>query len=229
MGQLYRQADTVLCWLGELSAQRQVAMLFLQNLAKEASRYITLEARVEFWTIAWDHPVNGADVSSVIQSAVEAHAESIYDSDCFTRMWIVQEITLASNLKILSGGDSMSWKELELATRVLASCLKKMSHHPQTLKSVNNAWNSILARGQHALNMRPTSSPPITYQLDQQWSLGRVAWQNRHKKCKDDRDRVYAVLSLTSDGNSLQLYLPKPFAPDYKRSAEWSYGEFWAR
>lgn len=56
-----------------------------------------------------------------------------------------------------------------------------------------------------------------------------MAWQNRNKKCKDDRDNVYAVLSLVSAGNSLGMYVPTPFVPDYTRSVEWVYVEFWAR
>ena len=40
MGRIYRQADTVLCWLGELSTHRLWALQFLHLLAEEASRYL---------------------------------------------------------------------------------------------------------------------------------------------------------------------------------------------
>lgn len=40
MGRIYRQADTVLCWLGELSTHRLCGLQFLHLLAEEASRYL---------------------------------------------------------------------------------------------------------------------------------------------------------------------------------------------
>lgn len=141
----------------------------------------------------------------------------------------MQETFLTKKARVLCGGHEISWDHLELATRALTKCLQQISPRPSGFDSVNIVWDMMVARAQHGLNTRPINKKPIHLQLDQRWSPGHVAWQNRNKKCKDDRDNVYAVLSLVSAGNSLGMYVPTPFVPDYTRSVEWVYVEFWAR
>lgn len=133
----------------------------------------------------------------------------------------MQELALARNPRILCGAHDLSWEEFELATRVIASCLGKISHPPKTLRSIQDAWDTISLRGRYSLNMRLVTAPPVTFLIDQRWM--------RNKKCKDDRDRVYALLSLTASGNSLKVFVPDAFIPDYTRPVEWVYYQFWKR
>ena len=65
----------------------------------------------------------------VIEAALEAHVETIYESDWFTRLWVVQEVALAKNVKILCGGYDLSWRDFQIATRILGWCLDKMLRH----------------------------------------------------------------------------------------------------
>ena len=90
MGQIYQQADTVLCWLGQLSTHRLWALRFLQKLSEEARLYAKLNDVVgAFWTVTINDDIllPDADINLVIESAVEAHVESVYQSDWFTRLW----------------------------------------------------------------------------------------------------------------------------------------------
>ncbi|KAH8732095.1 heterokaryon incompatibility protein-domain-containing protein [Phaeosphaeriaceae sp. PMI808] len=229
MGQIFEKADTVLCWLGGASEHCVTATTYLQQLADRHSMYIQEDAVEHIWAITWDNLVAGVDVDAVVQSAIAAHVECVYDSPWFTRLWIVQEVSFARDPVILIGECELRWKAFELATRVLARCLKGMVRQPGVLVAANHAWSLIHAREQHVLNMRSGKQRPVALQLDQAWCLGSVAWHMRHNNCSDDRDRVYALLGLTARGNSLGSYVPKPFMPDYTRSAEWAYAEFWAR
>ncbi|KAF2826634.1 HET-domain-containing protein [Ophiobolus disseminans] len=229
MGQIYHRADTVLCWLSETSGSRRVAMTYLLDLGNRANEYIKPDAMVNLWAITWDDLVPGADVDSVIRSAIEAKVEVIYRDPWFTRLWIVQEVALARKPVVHCSGVEIHWKELELATRVIGRCIQGISPQPEALRSIKDARDIMITRAQYGLNKRSIQDKPLHVQLDRQWSLGHVAWNSRSKKCKDDRDRVYAMLSLVSAGNNLGMYVPEPFAPDYTRSAEWAYGEFWAR
>jgi hypothetical protein len=216
----------VLCWLGELSTHRLCALEFLQVLAEEAPRYKKPDQVEYYWTVLDDEQVPGVDVNLVVEAALEAHVEAVYKSDWFTRLRIAQELALARNPRIVCGAYDLSWEEFELATRVIASCLGKISHPPQTLRSIEDAWDIISLRGRYSLNMRPVTAPPVTLHLDQPWSIGRLAWGMRNKKYKDDRDRVYALLSLTASGNSLKVFVPDAFIPDYTRPVEWVYYQF---
>jgi hypothetical protein len=103
MGQIYQQADTVLCWLGELSTHRLWALEFLQVLAEEAPRYKKPDQVECYWAVLNDGLVPGVDVNMVVEAALETHVEAVYKSDWFTRLWIVQELALARNPRILCG------------------------------------------------------------------------------------------------------------------------------
>jgi len=227
MGQIYQRADSVLCWLGELSTQRLSALEFLQVLAEEALRYIKPDQIGFYWTFLGDTLLPGVDVNLVIQAGLEAHVEALYDSDWFTRLWIVQELALARNPRIICGIFELSWEQFEVATRVIASCLQKFKPFPIALRHINNAWEIIHVRGKHSLNMGAFSETRVTVRLDQPWTVGSLAWDMRGKKCKDDRDRVYGLLSLTA--NEKNIFLSETFMPDYSRSAEWAYHQFWMR
>jgi hypothetical protein len=189
-------------------------------LAEEALRYKNLDEVEYCWTFLNDELVPGVDVNLVVEAALEAHVEAVYKSDWFTWLWIVQELALARNLRILCGAYDLSWEEFELATRVIVGCLDKISHLPQTLRSMADAWDIISLRGRYSLNMRPVTARPVTFHIDQPWSVGRLAWDMRNKKCKDDKDRVYALLGLTTRGNGLKIYVPDAFIPDYTRPVE---------
>ena len=229
MGQVYEKADTVLCWLGELSLLRLRALKFLQSLAEEAPKYLKPEPLECYWTVLNDELVPGVDVNFVMEAALEAHVEAIYENDWFTRLWIVQELALARSPIITCGTYDLSWKEFELATRIIGSCLGESSDTPSSLRSFKDAWDIISLRGRYSLNMRPITARPVHFHIDQPWSIGRLVWDMRDKKCKDDRDRVYAVLSLTANGNSLKAFVPDSFTPDYSRPVEWVYCQFWRR
>ncbi|KAF1842115.1 uncharacterized protein K460DRAFT_409538 [Cucurbitaria berberidis CBS 394.84] len=231
MGQIYQQANTTLCWIGQLSTHRLWALKFLQKLADEAPQYSTLCEVGPFWTVTayGDILQPGVDVDLVVEAALQAHVEAIYESDWFTRLWIVQELALASNPKILCGAFSLSWDEFDSATRIIMSCLFEVSSPPKAMVSIKHAWYLSHRRAKHSLNMRTINSPQIVIDVDPQWSTGGVAWDMRNKKCKDDRDRVYALLSLAVSGNGLKLFVPDAFVPDYTRPVEWVYREYWRR
>ncbi|CAO2648034.1 Nn.00g089560.m01.CDS01 [Neocucurbitaria sp. VM-36] len=232
MGDIYQQADTVLCWLGQLSTHRLWALKFLQKLAEDAPEYSKLEKDVgAYWTVtSVDYLLlPGVDENLIVAAAVEAHVEAIYESDWFTRLWIVQEVTLASNPMIVCDTFSLTWDEFEIATRLISACLKRASSPPKALLSISDAYTLIHHRAKHSLHKRPITAPQICIEADPPWSLGCVAWNMRERDCKDDRDRVYAVLSLAVNGNGLKIWVPEPFVPDYAQPIEWVYYQYWRR
>lgn len=162
-------------------------------------------------------------------SALEAHIEAIYDSPWFTRLWITQEVSLATKPLVVCGGSIISWKELEVASRIFWCGVKQTKVNNIFPPSINNARNLIHTRARNALNIGSMKTEPILLELDQTWNLKRIAWRSKDQDCKDDRDRVYALLSIVSKGTSYRSYVPKQFMPDYNRSVEWAYSQFWAR
>jgi hypothetical protein len=166
-------------------------------------------------------------VNLVVEAALEAHVEAIYESDWFTRIWVVQELALARNPRILCDTYDLSWQEFELATRVIAHCLRNIGPSPKNLRFIEGAWDIISLRGEYSLNMAAISDRRVLVRLDLPWTIGHLAWDMRRRKCQDDKDRAYALLSLTSSGN--EVFVPEAFIPDYTRPVEWAYHQFWRR
>ena len=69
------------------------------------------------WTVLNDELVPGVDVNLVVEAALEAHVEAVYKSDWFTRLWIVQELALARNPRILCGGYDLSWRRFPTSNK----------------------------------------------------------------------------------------------------------------
>jgi hypothetical protein len=167
--------------------------------------------------------------SKKIQKAVPGRKLlAVYESDWFTRLWVVQEVALARNPRILCGAFDLSWEEFQVATRIIAWCVPKSSPQPRALKSSSAAFDIISIRGRYSLNVRLVSTRPVTVQLNYPWNIGSLAWDMRKKNCKDDKDRVYALLSLTSNSFDFAC-TPDSFLPDYTRPVEWAYHQFWRR
>jgi hypothetical protein len=62
------------------------------------------------------------------------------------------------------------------------------------------------------------------------WRMDRLAWDLRYKKCADDRDKVYGLLSLIGTTDLWKmLCMDTSFTPDYNKSVEWAYYQFWRR
>ena len=228
MGLIYRQADTVLCWLGELSTHRLWALQFLHLLAEEASRYLEQPENAH-WAITGDELKPGLGANRVIQDAVNAHVESVYESDWFTRLWIVQELSLARDPIFLCGIYEMRWNVLEQSTRLLLVCLRE-TLLPRSLRSFKDASDLVIARGRYYLHLESISSGSFVVEQDWAWRMGRLAWDLRNKNCADDRDRVYGLLSLIGTTDLWKMVcMDSSFTPDYNKSVEWAYYQFWRR
>jgi hypothetical protein len=148
---------------------------------------------------------------------------------------------------ITCGNYTIRWADFELGTRVLAHCIIERSEPVQGLKFITKAWEVIRLRGLYMLNSRPVETgprlmemEPLLVQIDKHWSIRILAWHSRRLRCKDDRNKVYALLSLTTGIGLRQyrdtqpsflppIFVPQPFLPDYARSVEWAYREFLKR
>jgi hypothetical protein len=89
-------------------------------LAEEAPRYKKPDQVEHYWTFLGDELLPGADVNLVVEAALEAHVEAVYESNWFTRLWIVQELALAKNPRILCGIYDLSWEDFQVVTRIMA-------------------------------------------------------------------------------------------------------------
>jgi hypothetical protein len=95
MGEIFRQADRVLIWLGDEANQSDPAMDFVQELSKSSFQEKVL-----------------TDLASVGQQVMEGIRKwralaSLMERPWFKRRWVIQEIAFAASVLVHCGGSSV--------------------------------------------------------------------------------------------------------------------------
>ena len=192
MGQIYRGADRVLCWLGEAHSMSDLALEFLIGLYllvafdSEDSRKArfgfspTLELRAfpDHLQLHWQ--------------ALKTLCERPY----WQRTWIVQEILLASEVEILCGSNSIPWYCFDR----MIDCLRGQ---PLTIGSCQ--WYIMKSRAAQLCIQRRNPA---------ERKLSNLLTEHYNALCTDRKDKVYGLLGIAND------YTPgEGFVPDYSSGA----------
>lgn len=207
MGDVYRQAREVVVWLGPATDHSDLAFRVCQRLYDEEMRRKS--------GLSSEKELKYKEAKGVRWSFVESYAHIIYDEKgrlsrkaitayireldaihailrrpWWTRVWIIQEITLARELVVLCGDDTISWQTLDLG---INACLARpFSTDFLSLAVVHYA--NMLFQIRHAViyNKGAVTQPP--YSLTH--LLGRFRWS----KATNARDKVYGLLGLVTSG-----------------------------
>lgn len=188
MADIYSLASRVLIWLGP---EHDDSTLAIQELDALGSTIKIEWDKQQVKTLSGDgfdqwieQPLPFAE-DRIIQVSIE----SLLDRSWFQRLWIWQEVRLANvGALIICGGTSMLWDTFRNAI----CCLNQ---RPQL---------SAPIRLEHLLNICNYGSS--------RWSLMELLYSTRYAHCSDERDKVYAILSLSHDFCDLE--------PDYSKSTE---------
>ena len=178
MRQIYSRAEKVLAWVGSHSDPFQAA---LASAAIFSFSEITHRRSEEEW------------------SAMEA----FFNEEYWRRVWIIQEITVASTVMMLYGDFDFTWTKL-------ASVLEAL--HKRSVQELGESDLDVSGNGigaSHLLKFREhwiDTNKPITLLQAMLWTL--------HTKATDPRDKIFALLGLCHDGFRL---VP---IPNYKQPLE---------
>jgi Heterokaryon incompatibility protein (HET) len=218
MGDIFRSAKTVLVWLGPLSLHSLWSMEYLEVLASESERFgIPGPAGTDRVWIGDPQLTGGEeDGVTILESAMLAHVEALYERAWFTRLWIVQEAALAKNLSLCCGPYLMDWVDFELATTVLIAAFDAVGGYPDVMRPVLRAWKIITARNDYQMSLLDRDVEVDSYQ-----TLGIYTPDMKAQDCTDDRDRVYALLSISRAERKIQ--------PDYTKTVAQVYTDFATR
>ncbi|CAI6333456.1 unnamed protein product [Periconia digitata] len=189
MGDIYSRASKVLIWLGFGTQKMHEQLMKLSDLAKPSERI-----RISEWDQAF------ADCILCLCWA-----------PYWTRVWIVQEVVLASELEILCGtqsridGTELAW-------------LYKTAEHELVYNSGNR--NSLVAE----ILITSPAMHIIRHRIDrlqtlpQQRGLPVISLQSTFAglQCKDPRDRVYGMLALANPDDLALIDIK----PDYAKPVD---------
>ncbi|KAF6784015.1 ankyrin repeat and sam domain containing protein 6 [Colletotrichum sojae] len=175
MGELYRHADEVLCWLGHTEHTVGHILALLEKF------------RTQVPLAAWKNwPVNDARWRRVWEDMHPNQSRHDYPSqlkclmakEWFSRVWILQEV---ANARKASIGCSEGW----INAKAFAMAPTLLDIRP------SNQCQAVID-----IMPGPNRKPPGRAQKTNICSL---LWKFRESQASDPRDRLYALLGLASD------------------------------
>ena len=171
MAAIYQEAQRVSAWLGpELEGSGRV-MRFLRSL-HNANR--TGDSRF-------------MDLTSPMKDDKRSELQAFFGRSYWTRVWIIQEIVVGSQVSILCGRDILEWEELNEA--ILTPLFKEWERNLQ-LKECHNLCS---IRSKDVLGA-PTS-------------LLEALHASSHSRSTEAKDKVFSLLGLAFDR---RVYLTEP-------------------
>ncbi|MCJ1229715.1 hypothetical protein MMC12_006384 [Toensbergia leucococca] len=185
MGQIYGTATEVLIWLGDGPENVAEAFDFIRKFEEGLEMY-------DPKFIQYMHTINAGNFT------LWRALSSVFNHPWFTRAWIIQEVVLPAQAQVVCGDQISSWNALTktvnwIFDNNLGSWIQGLSHLAITRIS-------LIQKLCHQ-NQGPTDSPMFLL-LD----------LFKYTKSTDPRDKIYALLSLTSDNSYIK--------PDYTISCE---------
>jgi hypothetical protein len=183
MDSIYRQATSVIIWLGAASQSSPAAFRLIRKI--HAIAKATSLEDLNKPLLATNIEDKGLPEK---YSADWVALDSIFWRAWFKRVWIIQEVAVAKSAVITCGEDSTSWDTFaEVADFITRRQL-------YTLRDVNVS------------NILPLSGVRNSYRYNAEISLLTLLASFRQSLATNPIDKVYALLNLTSDVNILPDY-----------------------
>ena len=203
MGEIYQRAERVIAWTGsgtESSDRAIEALLQIRALSLKPSVWPpTLPTIPASWA--------GKNCPSVEDDAATWEDIALFfERPWFSRVWIVQEVALASKVLVYCGGWKLSWDDLFEALRI---CIHE---RPGFLEDQHPKPGRRARAASYALGiLRQTYSNPY---IHHRYDLLQLLELCSYAESTEPRDKLFALLSLASDAGDPML------DPDYESPLE---------
>lgn len=215
MADIYSKATAVQVWLAPHHDIFESAMEFMKRLSHRASEY-GIDEDVGQPRVIRGWPSGNLtrdEAEQLIRDALKAHVGTLLLRAWFDRVWVVQESALATRIVVSCGITTMEWTPFARALEVLRGAYRLIpfGEEHDRFQGVKPAWELVRFRDMFRFFDRYAKrNHHVTTEL--------VARLMANKACTDDRDRVYAMLSMTRSPYSL--------SPDYNLTVAEAYTEF---
>lgn len=206
MRKIYSSATVVLVWLGRPTAKSDLAMDSLASLThrllgkstKKTLRVLS-EPRVLYGQnpnkIGYSYQGDPGALRMVLDAKIGDAIFSLFSRVYWRRIWIIQEVLLAREIRIVCGPRCMNWNKLNSFFGGMEfSMLQSGSqfHGSQRASKIMNAPGYILVKEKAFLETNPQLKEQGAPISDLLLSFGNF-------ECRDRRDKVYGMLGISSD------------------------------
>ena len=197
MKDIFRNADEVFVWLGEAADGSDLAADCINSMRDETDLgHYTGPTRQSIRLYLSPDSTGSDDMGG--EGPVKP-LKALCRRSYFTRMWVVQELLLASTIRVLCGNKEWMWNDWwSLLTRSHGALSGK--EYCEYATDDSNARKLNVWRETYARNKRTGLT---LHQLIESYC---------NFQCTDPRDRVFGLLGITSEGTSLTV--------DYNQSLE---------
>jgi hypothetical protein len=187
MSDIYSKAKRVVVWLGPAGDEISLAMVLLEEISSKIEVNWKLHSMRPVFRDSSKHDWGNVDVESPLDDYQWEALKAFFDRAWFERLWVWQEIRLADqNTAIVQSGlNFVLWKDTKDAIFCLS--FQRMANR--------SIWEKL-------------RQAYLIANMDSPTGLINMAWHTRHTRCSDDRDRIYALLSLAWDTSSRITIIP---------------------
>lgn len=179
MSTIFRNASSVVVWLGERSDDSDLAMrsLWSNQLVEDYNKYQTFSKK---WSKKMEKYMQ--DKEKCVADVLPAIGK-LCERPYWKRLWVFQELRHAKSIELVCGRRRISWKHFRSIWRVVAELGMSNEDTAEMLK------NSLATR---IVTLR---TKPMNFSL---WNLLK---ETKDLECADQHGRVYALLSVADEGH----------------------------
>lgn len=192
MKAIYQNAEKVLVWLGEESADSPKAFGLMSQILARQSTWGKQDSKAPM--TAQDLIDEGLpEPFSPIWKSLDA----LYWRQWFTRIWIIQEISVARDVSVICGNDQSPWRDFETVAATVKDRSLTALTHVDPRRTIKLAGFTSQQQNDSAHE-----------------HLLRLLSKARDSYATDNRDKIYAILGLALERDKAAL------TPDDSKSVE---------
>ncbi|KAL7895460.1 heterokaryon incompatibility domain-containing protein [Trichoderma sp. TUCIM 5745] len=170
MGDIYRQAQVVLVWLGPATPESDVIFNMCQTHAVSTEEDALA-------AISWEEEIGDA-------------LDTIYQRSYWTRLWIIQELLLARSIVFFCGPKLTPWSVFRRLPRSVKGIFYEGGFTGMDIKLGSTP------RGRHARSVLSALEERSSKEDQTEQQLHKLVVNFGKAKCFDNRDRVFGLLGL---------------------------------
>lgn len=194
MAQIYNSAARVVIWLGPASPGTDLALRITGFLGE----FLHYDRRDKTFTSTSNDPDEShwtdLDQPLPFNEAQIRALEELFWRPWFERLWVVQEVLSSADAIVMCGKQETT----ALSVKIAAALLAGKATMPSRCDDLSEVFRSRL---DEILNV---------FEESRHRDLLELVRDTSGLKCADDKDKIYAVLSLANDGGDIE--------PDYSLS-----------
>jgi ankyrin repeat protein len=197
MASIYKKAEQVIIWLGPATTETDLVFNHMSQFEKESVKHVCKDWKVsdERWVDLWDSvqpPSDDRESKLISRHQQQEGLTELLTRSWFDRVWIIQEVVNARAAKVTCGTKSVSARIFALSPFLVG-----LSPNPHC---------------QAILDVMPGPTRKYSWWTQNQ-DLYTLLLKFRGSEASDPRDKIYALLGISSDAFTTGF-----LKPDYEKS-----------